>query len=158
MSLRNIDIIVAFIFAGAFSGAIIYSLTFPPPVLPGDPGAAFFPRLISITALIFCVVLIIQRFWRTSTEKEQKTEKVHVQFSQFFLIVLFVAGLIIAMHFIGSEIAFFAFLTILLGMRTQRWLWSAITSVVSTVIVYIVFVALLNVHLPVLFLPKYINF
>lgn len=158
MNVRRMDIVFTLIFICLFMGAFLVSLKFEPPVLRGDPGAAFFPQMISIGSLFFCVVLLVQRVLQIKSESDQQANRIVIVFRPFLVTVGFVAGLILAMHYFGSEIAFFVFLLVLLGMRTQRWVWALIVSLISTAIVYIVFVALLNVHLPVLFLPKYINF
>ena len=158
MNVRRMDIVFTLIFICMFTGAFWVSLKFEPPVLRGDPGAAFFPQMISIASLFFCVVLLVQRLSQIKSESDQQANKIVIEFRPFFVTGGFVAGLILAMHYFGSEIAFFIFLFVLLGMRTKRWLWALIVSFISTAIVYIVFVALLNVHLPVLFLPQYINF
>lgn len=156
---RYMDIVFALIFLGVFAGAYGYTLTLPSPVLPGDPGAGFFPRLISAASVIFCVMLIVKRVLQVRmSNKDQQPDSIEVRPGPFFIIAGSVAGLILAMHYIGSEISFFAFLFILLGLRTRRWLWSFIVSLLSSAVIYVVFVALLNVHLPVLFLPQYINF
>jgi len=71
--------------------------------------------------------------------------------------VISVLALIAGMAFVGFEPAAFGFLFILLGWRTGRWVWAAITSIIAVGLMYLAFVALLKVHLPMLFLPKYLT-
>ena len=159
MNLKHSDIIFALIFIVVFAGAFGTAMTFPTPVLPGDPGAGFFPKLISIASLIFCFLLLAKRVLQLrSAEKDHQPTLIESGFGSFVIITGSVVCLLLGMHYIGSELSFFAFLFILLGMRTKRWVWSFVISVISSAVIYIVFVALLNVHLPVLFLPKYITF
>ncbi len=153
---RYVDIFFAVLFIGLFAGAFVVSLAFEPPVLSGDPGAAFFPQLICTVSLFFSVILLFQRIFRAgrSSSKGRTSIDLPPFLASFFL----VAGLIFAMVRIGSEISFFSFLFILMGWRTGKWFWAFMVAIVSTIVLYGVFVILLNVHLPLLFLPKYVNF
>lgn len=159
MNLKHMDIVFALIFIVVFAGAFGTALTFPTPVLPGDPGAGFFPKLISIASLIFCVLLLTKRFLQIKKpDQNQQPVLIDAGLGPFFIIAGSVTCLIVGMRYLGSELSFFLFLFVLLGLRTKRWVWSLVISLISTAVIYVVFVALLNVHLPVLFLPKYINF
>lgn len=155
---RYIDIIYAVLFTGLFAGAFLVSLSFEPPVLSGDPGAAFFPQLISVASLLFSLTLLFQSVLRAGSTDGAARGKTKLDLPHFLISFFLVAGLILAMVSIGSEFSFFAFLFILLGLRTGRWLWAALVAAVSTIIIYGVFVVILNVRLPLLFLPKYITF
>lgn len=155
---RHVEIVYAVLFIVIFSGAFVISLYFEPPVLSGDPGAAFFPKLICTASLFFSVILLFQRVFKARENSGSAKGKTRLDLPPFLLNFFLVGGLILGMARIGSEISFFAFLFILLGLRTGRWLWAASIAVISTLVIYAVFVAFLNVRLPLLFLPKYINF
>ena len=155
---RLVEIVYAVLFICLFSGAFYISLSFEPPVLSGDPGAAFFPKLICTASLVFSIILFIQRALKARKNSGSAKDKTRLDLPPFLLNFFLVGGLILGMARLGSEISFFAFLFILLGLRTGRWLWAASIAVISTLVIYAVFVGFLNVRLPLLFLPKYINF
>lgn len=157
ISQRTGDIAGALIFIAVGIIAFLVTLDFLPPVLPGDPGAAFFPRLIVSVLILFGVILVIQRL-RGRTPDDDSTNTVDVDVASFTVTVGSVLGLILVMDYVGFEPAAVAFLFILLGWRTGRWIWALITSVVAMLLMYLTFVALLKVQLPMLFLPKYIYF
>lgn len=155
---RTGDITGALLFIAAGIVAFVISLDFQPPVLPGDPGAAFFPRLIVSVMLLFGIILVVQRLRAREPDNGDATASVAIDLSSFSVTVASVLGLILVMDYVGFEVAAVAFLFILLGWRTGRWVWALITSVVAMLIMYVTFVALLKVQLPMLFLPKYIYF
>jgi hypothetical protein len=155
------DIAGAVVFIAISIGAFVITLSFLPPVLSGDPGAAFFPRLIVGVILLFSLILLIQRLRKRPMRREEGTSPpadIGIDLSAFGVTVGSVLALIAAMAYIGFEPAAFAFLFVLLGWRTGRWIWAAITSVIAVAILYLAFVALLKVQLPMLVLPKYIYF
>lgn len=155
ISPRMGDIVGAAIFIAVAIAAYLISRDFLPPVLPGDPGAAFFPRLIVSVMLLFSIILIVQRVRRRHAETD-KASVIGVDVASFSVTVFSVLGLIVVMAYVGFEPAAVGFLFILLGWRTGRWLWALVVSVVAMLLMYLTFVALLKVQLPMLFLPKYI--
>lgn len=156
ISPRTGDIAGALIFIAAGVVAYCVSLDFLPPVLPGDPGAAFFPQLIVGVMLVFSAILVIQRLRRRKQDDIENSATVGVDVSSFIVTVVSVLGLILVMDYVGFEPAAVGFLFILLGWRTGRWVWALATSVIAMLLMYAIFVALLKVQLPMLFLPKYI--
>lgn len=163
-SLRAADIIGAILLI-VFSVFAYYRTTiWIPPILPGDPGAAFFPRMSLGVVFFFSMILLVQRVAALRKAKSDRevinaidNGKISIDVTQFFVALLFSGLLVGSMAFIGYELAAFGFLFALLGWRTRRWLWALITSVIAVAIMYFVFVVVLTVRLPLLFLPKYLN-
>lgn len=159
ISQRTGDNAGALLFIGVSVGAYLVSLDFLPPVLPGDPGAAFFPQLIVAVIFLFSLILLIQRLRIRPTRDETADSMsfgANIDLSSFGVSVGSVLALIAVMAYVGFEPAALGFLFILLGWRTGRWTWAFITSVIAVTLMYLTFVAFLKVHLPMLILPKYI--
>lgn len=159
IKLRRADIACA-VGLIAFSLATGYvTTTWIPPILPGDPGAAFFPRIAICVIFVFSVLLMAQHMLRARKAGDAPAGKtVRVEIGQFGATVLYSGLLVVGTGVIGFEVSAFAFLFVLLGLRTGRWGWAAITSAVSTVAMYLIFVLVLTVRLPLALLPAYISF
>lgn len=167
LNLNAVDIVVGILFIFLSATAFYITTTWIPPILPGDPGAAFFPRIAIGVILIFSIVLIFQRMIsgrqspETTVEKSEavadKADKIEVEPKPFFVALAFSAVLVFLIDIIKFELAGFAFLFTLLGMRTKRWIWATIVSVIAVLIMYFVFVVVLKVRLPLLFLSPYLS-
>ena len=135
--------------------------TWIPPVLSGDPGAAFFPRISIAVICFFAVVLLFQNISilrpRGESERAAESGVTSEGLRQFFMTFVFSGLLIAGIAFVGFEPAAFVFLFGILGWRTKRWLWAFVTSAIAIPIMYFVFVIVLNVRLPLLFLPPYLD-
>jgi hypothetical protein len=112
---------------------------------------------------LFSLILLYQRLRRARPSEEygavdEDTAAVEIDLSAFAVTVGSVLALVLAMAFIGFEPAAFGFLFLLLGWRTGRWVWAGVTSVLAVALLYVAFVALLKVQLPMLLLPKYLYF
>jgi hypothetical protein len=163
-NIRIADIVVAVLTLILCTVAWLVTTTWIPPILPGDPGAAFFPRIAIGIMSVFAVLLLIQHVAkgkrRTGKEADAQTvqaKHVSIDLVQFCVALFFSGAVVAGMHFIGFEAATFAFLFILLGWRTRRWFWVLITALISTGLMYLVFVTVLKVRLPLVFLPKYLT-
>ncbi len=156
---RVADVVAAILLLALCGFAYYLTTTWIPPVLPGDPGAAFFPRIALGIIFFFSIILLIQRYreWRNEHKKAEDDVVVTVDLSQFILAFVFSGAVVAGINYIGFEPATFAFLFILLGWRTGRWLWAFLASIVAVAVMYIVFVPILTVRLPLLFLPKYLD-
>lgn len=160
---RIADIVGAILLIALCVFAYYISTTWIPPVLPGDPGAAFFSRIAIGVIFVFSVILLIQRLTAIrraaaatdSTANDDNTVTIDV--AKFLWALLFSGAVVAGIGFFGFEPAAFTFLFILLGWRTGRWLWAFVTSVISVGLMYLLFVPLLTVRLPLLFLPEYLN-
>lgn len=160
---RVADLVGAILLLGLCVFTYFVTATWIPPVLPGDPGAAFFPRIAIGIVFVFSVILLIQRIKeirRLPPAKDLPVDNekvVSIDVKQFLLAFLFSGAVVAGIGYFGFEPAAFVFLFVLLGWRTGRWLWAFVTSVVAVGVMYLLFVPLLTVRLPLMFLPEYLD-
>jgi len=135
------------------------------PILPGYPGDAFFPRLavgytLIIAALILLRGILLPRF--AVAPGEPSHVSVHwLEFLSVAALVLVYAELLPP---VGFELTTLGFMLILLVPRfaVQHGLVQSVVKAVALtiptiLILYGVFALLLGIHLPLLFLPRYIQ-
>ena len=135
------------------------------PILPGYPGDAFFPRLavgytLIIAALILLRGILLPRF--AAAPGESSHVSVHwLEFLSVAALVLVYAELLPP---VGFELTTLGFMLILLVPRfaVQHGLVHSVVKAVALtiptiIILYGVFALLLGIHLPLLFLPRYIQ-
>lgn len=163
ISLRKADIVSGVVLLAFCAAAYYLTLSWLPPVMPGDPGAAFFPRISLIVIAIFSALLLFKSVTaRGAAENDSVEDKLagstFLNLSGFAMTVLYGGITVIAMAVIAFEIPAFLFLFAMLGMRTKRWVWSLVTALATVAIMYVVFVLMLKVRLPLLFLPQYVSF
>ena len=153
------------------------TFSFAPPMLPGYPGDDLFPRLI-LGLIILCGVPL---FARRLIEKRAKArggaagddETFEIDVGGFLLTAAIVFAFPFLLPYIGFEITTVAFLTVLFTTRLHgpvsaevvtpaiigaALLKSAAISFATMLALYSVFVILLGVSMPVMFLPKFIQF
>ncbi|MGI9378248.1 MAG: tripartite tricarboxylate transporter TctB family protein [Methyloligellaceae bacterium] len=134
-----------------------------PPLLPGYPGDAFYPRLVIGFTAIWCIV-ILARGWRSGSQENVKSTPVsdfsfHV--GEFIAVTIAVLAYAILLKPLGFEISTFLFLFFLLYPRMQKnvtnnLILSTTLSIVTILVLWAVFGFGLKVQLPVKFLPLYI--
>ena len=135
------------------------------PILPGYPGDAFFPRLavgytLIIAALILLRGILLPRF--AVAPGEPSHVSVHwLEFLSVAALVLVYAELLPP---VGFELTTLGFMLILLVPRfaVQHGLVQPVVKAVALtiptiIILYGVYALLLGIHLPLLFLPRYIQ-
>jgi len=160
------DIGAGLIIALFAAWAFYVTLGFDPPALKGFPGAAFFPRL--ILAVLFplgaalCVRGLIRSFKTArepapaDSEGQPATGRVYeFDLVPFLLSLGGVLAMLALMQAAGLEIAVALYLGILLWVGSRRLVWSVVMALVGTAVIYLVFVHILGVHMPLLFLPRY---
>lgn len=161
INLRKADMVGAVLFI-IFSIAAFYATTtWIPPVLPGDPGAAFFPQIALIVILIFSALLLLQSFRKKANATDDdptRARTVNIELSGLIATIAYSGLLVAGIAFAQFEISVSAFLAYMLGIRTGRWVWAAIVALISMVLMYFSFIILLKVRLPLLFLPEYLGF
>lgn len=163
-NIRVADVVGAVLTLFLCIGGWYITTTWIPPILPGDPGAAFFPRIAMGIMSVFAILLLIQHYVQAKNRKSNgedaelaESERVSINVYQLFIALVFSGAVVAGIHFVGFEAAAFAFLFILLGWRTQRWVWALITALISTALMYLVFVTVLKVRLPLAYMPKYLT-
>lgn len=153
--MRRADIIVGVLILIGAAAAAFATTTWLPPVLPGDPGAAFFPRIALTVMFVFAVIMLTQSF---RGGKSASDVTVTIELRSILTTALYTSLLVIGLELASFEIACFTFLAYMLWIRTGRWRWAIVTSLISTISLYALFVLALQVRLPLLFLPDYISF
>lgn len=146
-----------------------YTSTFPPSMLPGYPGDAFFPRLVLGFTLICCATVAIkiirQRFQNNSGASsigDDSEETITIEPIMLVYMVALVLAFTFLLPVIGFELCTFLYLFTLLITRWFEDLKPKIIKVgllclVTTLFFYFSFVVLLNVAFPVKILPAYIQ-
>jgi len=139
-----------------------------PPILPGYPGDSFFPRLVLLFGLVCAVTILIKA--ALTPRGAQLAAGENPSFSLHWLEFLNVCVLVIAygllLEPIGFEITTFVLMLALLGPRMVagsdhpfRSLGYAFAlSLATALITYVGFGLLLRIPLPLLFLPRYIQY
>lgn len=151
------------------------TFSFAPPMLPGYPGDDLFPRLI-LGLIILCGLPLFVRRLREKLARRGAAggeETFDIDAGGFAITAAIVFAFPFLLPYIGFEIATVAFLTVLFTTRLHgpvtaevvtpaiigaALLKSLAISTVTMLVLYAVFVILLKVSMPVLFLPKYIQF
>lgn len=149
----------------------------PPPMLPGYPGDSFFPQL-TIGLILFCGILLLIYRYRDHVQgrgevEGEKDETFNIDVIGFFVVTALLLLFPFLLPVLGFEIVTFSLLTILFVTRfndfvtaetlnkgiVRRVLTKAVVMAFTTMCcLYFIFVILLNVSMPVVFFPKYINF
>lgn len=138
--------------------AYLYWLTFffGKSIVRGYPGAAFFPRLILyFTLAATLAALVVSLFGGFG---ERKAKRFEFEGRDFVLTIATIAGFIVALPVLGFEITSFALLLVLLGLRLNGWLTAVVAALATTAVFYVLFVLMLQVSLPLRFLPAYVSF
>ncbi len=157
VDLRIGDIIGALLFLALAVFGVWRTMTWLPPVMPGDPGAAFFPRFALGVIAIFAAMLLARRLAsRRASQGAAGEDTVSIDLAAVAVAAGAGVLLTLALEMIGTEVAVFVYLLVMLGWRTGRWTTSAIAALVSALVVWFVFVIVLKVHLPLAVLPRYI--
>jgi len=163
-TLPMVLIVTGLIFLG-FAFLFYETFNMMKPVLPGYPGDAFFPRLavgytLIVAALILLRGILLPRF--AAAPGESSHVSVHwLEFLSVAALVLVYAQLLPP---VGFELTTFGFMLILLVPRfvvqhglVQSVVKSVAITIPTVLILYGVFALLLGIHLPLLFLPRYIQ-
>jgi hypothetical protein len=148
-----------------------------PPILPGYPGDAFFPQLTMGIILICGIPLLINRY-RDHVNGHSKIEgeadeTFNIDIRGFMIVAAISLSFPFLLPVLGFEIVTFTILTVLfvtrfyevvsaetltLNIFRRALIKAAIMAMITMCSLYFIFVILLNVSMPVMFFPKYINF
>lgn len=142
------------VFAVLAAVAYSFTSTFPSPLLPGYPGSAMFPRLV----LIAMGVISVSGLLRTLFDRGGATDLdgVELPVVAFAWVVGVLLAFALLMYLFGTEVAIFCLIGGGIWVRTRKILLSTLAGSVSVIVVYLIFVQALSVHLPLLFLPRYL--
>lgn len=162
-------VIVATIAIFAWLVFLMYETTnMMPPILRGYPGDAFFPRLVLIFALICAASILLKAALvprgAQLAASEESTFGLHwVEFGGVCVLVL-AYGLLLEP--VGFEITTFAMFMILLAPRiaagghgpARTLAYTLAVALPTTIIMYVSFGLLLRIPLPLLFMPRHIQY
>lgn len=139
-----------------------------PPLLPGYPGDAFFPRLVIALSLIFAALILIRGLFLPQDAAAAGNEATYFDLHWLEFVSVIVLVLLYAqfLELIGFEVATFVLLMVLLVPRlraspgttiAQAVLQGLALTVPATLILYVGFALFLKIPLPLLFLPRFIQ-
>ena len=135
---------------------VAYSVTgsFPSPLLAGYPGSAMFPRLVLIVMGVICAFGLV----RVLISPVRTSDKpLRFEFGGYFLIVCSLVVFALLLTYVGMEVAVFVFIAGGVFVRSRRVLPAVFAGLITVVVVYALFVQALSVHLPLTFLPRYLQ-
>lgn len=170
-SLRTADIVLIGVLAIVLGFLFHRTYSFAPPLLLGYPGDAFFPRLVIGFTFLWAAIIVGRGAIRLLAERNagndgiKAGQMITLEPTQLVVGVSAVLAYSLLLKTVGFEI-----LTVLLlsGFLTPRYavamtraratLLAAIVSGATVLVLYVVFVLFLNVDLPLLFLPRFVQF
>ncbi len=143
-------------FAILFGSVYLFHLTFyfPHVTQAGYAGGALFPQ-IALGLLIFCSgKLLVERISRRESRfSADQATTIEFDIAGFAPVILVAVAYALLLERIGFELCTFVLMMILLSHR-MRPIYVVFASAVSALVVYAVFALLLQVDLPLLFLPS----
>lgn len=145
------------------AAAFAWTFTFPPPVMRGYPGAALFPQIILIALALFS----LSGLWRNYRITHARAQgvaapkefdgKIHLRLDALAATVISLAAFVAVLEYAGMEPAVFLYLAGVLHVRTRRPLLALACGFFGAAGVYFLFVQAIDVHLPLMFLPRYLG-
>jgi hypothetical protein len=147
----NIGLFTMFFALSVAGYAVTFS--FPSPFLPGYPGSAMFPRLVLIVMGVLALASLLRAVFTSADSAPQ--DPVELPLAEFFAIVLSLCTFALLLWLLGTEIAVFVTIAAGIWFRTRRIGLSVCVGLISVAVVYLLFVKVLSVHLPLLILPRY---
>jgi hypothetical protein len=132
-----------------------YAMTasFPSPLLPGYPGSAMFPRIALVSLGVFSAFGLARALLARGTGGPP----LRFELAGWAAVVASLAAFAVVIRLLGTEIAAFGFVAGCLWFRRRDVVVPVVSGLLSVAFVYLVFVQLLSVHLPLLFLPRYLG-
>ena len=161
---RTAEIVTALVLLAAIVFLYIHTYTFAPSPMRGYPGAAFLPRLILIYAGAFTAIWLAGLvFWYptpgTNSLIDAEDDRVfEFEYRDYLITIVAILAFVFGTEEIGFEATSFLVFAVLLYSRLSSIAMVVLVSLLSTLVCYLVFVLLLNVSLPLAFLPAYINY
>lgn len=163
VSQRRATLVVTLITTAFFAMMLWRTLGFPPSMLPGYPGDAFFPQLIIGFGLIWCAILIYRLVRGSDIITTDDEAVVVIPVGGFVAVCAYVIAYVMLLAPLGFEITTFLFMSVLFLTRFRgdlpaRFVRIVIVSLITTIVSWACFAIILNVNFPVKILPDYIQF
>jgi putative tricarboxylic transport membrane protein len=144
---------------------IVDTFNMSPSILPGYPGDAFYPRLVLGFSVIFALVILARGVFlpqeAAAVGDEAPTFDVHwLELATVFILALVYVAIL---EPIGFELATTLLMLCLIGPRllmppARALVIGTVAGVGTMLFLYVCFVPLLGVFLPLRFLPRYLSF
>jgi hypothetical protein len=139
------------------------TLQMAPPMLPGYPGDAFFPRLVIGFTAIPVLIGLAQSFTRRRQPGVKADDNlVEIDIGGYLVAILVGLGFAGLMPILGFEITCTVIMAGLLlprmGWGTRQTIHVLGIAMFTMLVFYVSFVLILGIHLPLYFLPKYVRF
>lgn len=156
------DLVLALV---ALAGiAFLYGQTyaFPPSPVRGQPGSALFPRAILIMLAVVTVLIGLGAIRdalarRRMTAAGREAGEIEFDWRPFLGTVAAVVTFCVLLDLIGFEPTALLLMGTLLYRAYGSWTKAVVGAVVSTLVLYVVFVLGLGVTMPLAVLPTFIN-
>jgi len=146
-------------------GLFVDSFNMSPSILPGYPGDAFFPRLVLGFSVTFALIILARGFFLPQEAAAVGDEAPTFDVHWLELATVFVLSVIyvLILEPIGFEVATTLLMLCLVGPRLlmpplKALAIGAAAGVGTMLFLYVCFVPLLKVFLPLKFLPRYLSF
>ena len=145
------------------AAAFAWTFTFPKPVMRGYPGAGLFPQLILVALALFCIsglarnIKITRAIAKGAAAPEGFDADIRLRIDALTSTLVSLGAFIAVLQFVGMEPAVFFYLAITLYLRPRRLLLTLACAIFGTIGVYFIFVQALGVHLPLMFMPRYLS-
>ncbi|WP_047148942.1 tripartite tricarboxylate transporter TctB family protein [Aquamicrobium sp. LC103] len=154
------ELVTALLLLAAIAALFAHTFSFAPSPVRGYPGAGFFPRLALIGAGLFTLawigLLLIGGKENRTSDEEDPTE-FDFELKDYAISIAAVLAYVFALDVVGFEISTFLLLAVLLLPRIGP-VAAIVAGLLTTAVLYGTFVLLLNVSVPLQFLPSYIRF
>lgn len=139
-----------------------------PPILPGYPGDSFFPRLVIIFAAICALIVLLKGVLvpRGAQLAAGENSSFPLRWLDFASVCILVVAYGEMLEPVGFEIVTFVLMTAILAPRiavgglgvARSIVYAMGMALATTFVFYVAFGLLLRIPLPLLFLPRYIQY
>ena len=151
---RSLDLALFGALLALSAAAYAVTWTFPNPLLPGYPGSAMFPRVVLVGMGILAAFGIARSL--LAGKRQQADEIVEADMAPFAAAVAVLLLFALLLSAAGMEVAVFAFVGGGWWFRFRRIAPAAIAGAAAVLVIYVLFVQVLSVDLPLTFLPRYV--
>jgi hypothetical protein len=164
---RTAELVTALVLLALVAFLMLEAAELPPSPVRGYPGAAFFPMLAlggtGLFILAWIAVAILRRpaeaaASRPGGEEPADAPRFAFELRDYLVTIAATLAFVYGMNLVGFEISAFAVLAVLLWTRMANPAVAVATAALTMLVLYGTFVLLLNVSMPLLVLPRYVQF
>lgn len=152
------ELVTALLLLAAIAALFAHTFSFAPSPVRGYAGAGFFPRLALIGSGLFTLAWIgLLLTGRKENSDSDEAAEFDFELKDYVISIVAVLAYVFALDIVGFEISTFLLLALLLLPRIGP-VAAIVSGLVTTAVLYSIFVLLLNVSVPLHFLPSYVRF